>query len=374
MIKIILSNRGNVERSHFNGLEKIVRSKIKGQKKGANKDLLKFLIYLETKVKIILCGEKRDLEKIIEEIEQNYFIAPSKLSKIIKNRKTKQDKNELSNYLQNYAKENNLINFLSQDAYKKVKDFKEEVENLSKVRWLGWKEILEDIFDYESFTKEKVNWNAYGLVSAIDINVCPYCNRNYITTLIKSDKRTRAVLDHYYAKSLYPYLALSLYNLIPCCYVCNSSFKGDKDFYKNEAIYPYDEDFSNAAVFKTDFNDTQPYDYKYLLGLSKEFKLKLSIVTLDDNLKKKIENSISTFELEDIYDSHRDYVRDLIRNAIVNNKSRIEEIYNLFRDDLFKSKNEVMQSMYLTYIDDQNVGKRSLAKLAQDILKEVEVL
>jgi hypothetical protein len=374
MIKIILSNRINMETSHLNGLEKIVRSKIEGQKKGANKDLLQFLIYLESKVKTILCGEKRDLEKIIEEIEQNYFIAPSKLSKILKYRERKKDKSELMNYLQTYAKEKNLINYLSLDAYKKVINFKTEVDNLSKVKWLGWKEILEDIFDYESFTKEKISWNAYDLVSAININVCPYCNRNYITTLINGDKRTRAVLDHYYAKSLYPYLALSLYNLIPCCYVCNSSFKGDKDFYKNEAIYPYEEDFSNAALFKTDFSDTEPYDYKYLLGLSKEFKLKINIVTSDDVLKNKIENSISTFKLENLYDSHRDYVRDLIRNAIVNNKSRIEEIYKLFSGDLFKSKNEVMQSMYLTYIDNENVGKRSLAKLAQDILKEIDVL
>ncbi|MBR8644251.1 hypothetical protein KEH51_05205 [[Brevibacterium] frigoritolerans] len=63
-------------------------------------------------------------------------------------------------------------------------------------------------------------------------------------------------------------------------------------------------------------------------------------------------------------------VSDLIRNAVVNNKTRIDEIYKSY-GDIFKSKDEVMQSIYLNYLDDQNVGKRTLAKLTQDILREI---
>lgn len=369
MIKITLNNHKELENLHLSGIEKKIKLKLKEYKKKASPNLLQFLIYLENNLKTILCGNKSDLEKIIGEVEKNYYIAPSKLSKIITNREKHIDKSILSTYLQDYAKQHKIIKFLPSKAFTKVKHFEEEVKNL-KSKWYGWKKILEDIFDYEKFTKEKLTWSAYDLVSAIDISVCPYCNRNYITTLISQDKRTRAVLDHYFAKSLYSYLSLSLSNLIPSCYVCNSSFKGDKDFYKNDAVYPYEEDFLNAAIFKTDFDDKIPYNYRYLLGISKEFKINFDIITLDKKLEEKIKNSIETFNLVDIYNTHRDVVSDLIRNAVVNNKTRIDEIYKSY-GDIFKSKDEVMQSIYLNYLDDQNVGKRTLAKLTQDILREI---
>jgi len=37
------------------------------------------------------------------------------------------------------------------------------------------------------------------------------------------------VLDHYLPKSLYPHFSCHPYNLIPVCYFCNSSVKGEKD-------------------------------------------------------------------------------------------------------------------------------------------------
>src|SRR5690606_3626800 len=53
------------------------------------------------------------------------------------------------------------------------------------------------IFDYNDFTKEKEDWYAYKLTQQLGINVCPYCNRNYIHTSISKNGRTRAELDHY---------------------------------------------------------------------------------------------------------------------------------------------------------------------------------
>jgi hypothetical protein len=128
-----------------------------------------------------------------------------------------------------------------------------------------------------------------------------------------------------------------------------------------------------AATFKTEFNDKDSYDYRYLLGLSKEFKITFDINTQDAELEKKIKKTIHTFGLDRLYNTHQDFVRDLIRNGIVNNKSRIDEIYNKF-GDLFNDREEVMQSVFLNYVDDQDLGKRPLAKLTQDICKELGLL
>ncbi|PHF12217.1 hypothetical protein [Bacillus toyonensis] len=376
MIKINQNNIQALERQHLIGLKDIVEARINSKKNSLDtQDILQsFLDYLKENLDTLLCGKKSELQEIIDKIESQYYISERKLLRILEKRQRGfRKKEEIKSYLESFSHENYLSNYLSSTAYSSVGVFEFEVKKLATDRWKGYGDTLKEIFNYDKFTQATEGWSAYGLVLLTDVSVCPYCNRSFVTTLQKNGKKTRAVLDHYYAKALYPYLALSLYNLIPSCYVCNSSFKGEIDFYKDEAIYPYEEEFLNLATFKTDFNEETPYDYKYLLGLSKDFKITFEINTTDEELQKKIEKSIETFALEGLYNSHLDIVKDLIRSCIINNKSRIDEIYKEF-SGIFSNREEVMQSLYLNYIDEQNLGKRPFSKLTQDICKELGLL
>ncbi len=81
---------------------------------------------------------------------------------------------------------------------------------------------LEEAFLYKLFEKTSVDkdaWNAYKFCSGLNIEVCPYCNRQYIFTVMvhkkgmhKGNKEciTRPEIDHYYPKSMYPYLSCNL--------------------------------------------------------------------------------------------------------------------------------------------------------------------
>jgi hypothetical protein len=66
------------------------------------------------------------------------------------------------------------------------------------------------------------------------LKFCPYCGDEpvFITTHVGVDGQdvvSKTVLDHYLPKSEYPYFAVNLYNLFPCCWRCNSdNKKGDK--------------------------------------------------------------------------------------------------------------------------------------------------
>ncbi|PCD05708.1 hypothetical protein CMV16_22005 [Peribacillus simplex] len=375
MIKITQSNFKDLETKHLVGLKGIVEARITLRQASTNdQHLQSFLNYLKGILDTLLCGKRSKLQEIINTVESQYFISERKLSSILQKRqKGIRKKAEITSYLSNFSKKNNLSNYLPSTAYSSVGEFESEVKKLSSIRWEDYDDILKEIFNYDNFTQATEGWSAYDLVSLADVSVCPYCNRSFVTTLQTDGKKTRAVLDHYYAKSLYPYLGLSLYNLIPSCYVCNSSFKGDIDFYKDEAVYPYEEEFLNLATFRTDFNDKTPYNYKYLLGLSKEFKVNLEINTQDEGLQRKVKKSIETFALEDLYNTHLDIVRDIIRSSIVNNKSRIDEIYEQF-SDIFSSREEVMQSLYVNYMNEQDLGKRPFSKLTQDICKELGLL
>ena len=138
------------------------------------------------------------------------------------------------------------------------------------------------LFSYDKFPNHTGKWNRHKLLSLMGIQVCPYCQRNYISSFEENnDKRTTADLDHFYPKSFYPFLALSLYNFIPSCQICNSRFKGSKDTYNS--VYPYEESFDDlGAKFKTskeiideilgekDVNFFVEIDYKNLKNKDKE--------------------------------------------------------------------------------------------------------
>ena len=85
-------------------------------------------------------------------------------------------------------------------------------------------------------------------VSKIGVEICPYCNRSFIYTTPK--KGTRPQYDHYYPKSKYPYLALSMYNLIPCCPVCNNAKNAEDTFDNKSLLYPFEEEYGYDIFLK----------------------------------------------------------------------------------------------------------------------------
>jgi hypothetical protein len=101
-----------------------------------------------------------------------------------------------------------------------------------------------DLFDYGKFSnKQTKGWNAYGLCAESKYQVCPYCQQSAALTVYRDEdgKSFRPTLDHFYPKGEYPFLALSLYNLVPSCYTCNSSLKGKIDFYTHQHLHPFED-------------------------------------------------------------------------------------------------------------------------------------
>ncbi len=77
-------------------------------------------------------------------------------------------------------------------------------------------------FILEKYEKMYTNLrNTYGkeLIKSSDISICPYCYRSYIGVIEEEyGKRTITPdLDHFYPKSKYPFLSVTLSNLVPSC-------------------------------------------------------------------------------------------------------------------------------------------------------------
>ena len=128
------------------------------------------------------------------------------------------------------------------------------------------KEVSE-IFDYYTFSKfHSTKYNAYDLLEKLNINVCPYCNRQYTNTIKPTSEKggTRATLDHFLLKSNYPYLALSFWNLVPSCYSCNSQLRTSREI----GLHPYLKGFEQVLHFYTDITDITDCSIPFLGVLS----------------------------------------------------------------------------------------------------------
>lgn len=158
-----------------------------------------------------------------------------------------------------------------------------------------FKKSLVDIFDYHNFITKTKGYDAYDLCAASKARSCPYCNQSYAFTVRSNKREFRPTLDHFFPQESYPHLALSLYNLVPACSICNSSLKGRINFYKKPHLHPLFDD--ETIEFSLETTKSRNEIVALLDINTKEFKIKLTH-------KKDIKtiNSIDTFLIEKRYE------------------------------------------------------------------------
>lgn len=198
------------------------------------------------------------------------------------------------------------------------------------------------------------NW----LAQKLDVNTCPYCNRQYTFT-INSQKKTKPQFDHFYPKSKYPYFALSFYNLVPCCSICNHIKKDiDKDL-----IHPYYEGFGDSCYFEINHKN-------YILN-NKKIKVKFDFIEgCDLKFIEKCKNNVTEFALEDLYNKHNDYIEEIIEKAYSYNDSFYNSLIHDF-SRIGKTPSEIDRLIFGNYIDLADNEKRPLSKLTRDLLRSI---
>lgn len=226
-------------------------------------------------------------------------------------------------------------------------------------------ELLE-VFDYKNQISQSKS-KAYELAKRKQVNVCPYCGRQYIFTVIQKDSQgkndeeriARPEFDHWYSKELFPLLSLNYYNLIPSCHICNSTAKGTTMFSLDTHIHPYIKENNCEFTFRSRIKTNGEYG--------------VDIVNVKN---KKLKQTIDSFCLEDIYDYHGELeVKDLMtmkkkyRNQQIDRlMQELHELFpNMIREDLYKM-------IFSAELKEANDLSRPLSKLKRDILEEIGVL
>lgn len=229
-------------------------------------------------------------------------------------------------------------------------------------------EAIESIFNYNGQIGGKKELS-YFIAKLIDSNTCTYCNRQYTLTVSSDDNKPiiRPEFDHWFSKKDYPDLALSFYNLIPSCSLCNSSLKRTKKTSLHEYIHPY--------------IDSEPgfvFGYKPL-GKGKDgkedYSVDIDITTTGADIIR-VQNTLNLFRIEEIYNAHANYeLRDLIELATAYPGDYIEVIIGKILKDTSLSKKDIFRMLFGIEMTPEKYLNRPFSKFKNDIINQIhEVL
>lgn len=192
----------------------------------------------------------------------------------------------------------------------------------------------------------------YGptLMKELKIEVCPYCNRNYIFNA--GNKRT-SEFDHFIPKSPYKIFAISFFNLIPVCHTCNH-LKSNKI---TKILSPY-----NPAL---NINTFKFFPIVYTVNIYgielKETNILDSKSALDLNNKLK---------LKKLYSHHSYIVKELYEKSQIYQPQYLQKLKQAFFNNpsiMSPTESDFKRFILNTYGDDNDLYIYPLSKATKDI-------
>ncbi|HDF2327049.1 TPA: hypothetical protein PC537_000573 [Morganella morganii] len=180
-------------------------------------------------------------------------------------------------------------------SLKKMSNLRNKVLNLINIKNGGsltnntkelfpkWVLNIPEIFKYSLIDRE----TAYQLNRCLDISICPYCNSEEIEQIDDPTGTSyRPAFDHFIPKCKYPLISFSLFNLIPSCTKCNSTYKKSLD----PLITPFSNPFLDGVNDTQLFNFSYDINYIYSNGLIDNDQIQIILEKqnnlIDENMRK----------------------------------------------------------------------------------------
>lgn len=300
-------------------------------------------IYFETARFIFLTSKKLDfllIEVGSKDLNKRQEVRKSYMSQFT----NEWIRNTLSSHSNYFKSNDNMNNFL--------KDLRNRLNEINQ--------IIKKVIDYDMISKKL----RHEIMHKFEIEICPYCNRNFISKYTRSGiLKTTADLDHFFPKSIFQLFSLSLYNFVPSCQICNSRMKSDIGV---EIIHPYSDviDYSKLK-FKIELNKYS--DINFLSGTDlNTFDIRIECSDL------KYKEHLNLFSLEELYNTHKSIVSEILFKKRAYNHSYSAVINNLFGEmNLTQTQKELF--LYGIELNQAKFHLKPLSKLIYDIVKSEEM-
>ena len=227
--------------------------------------------------------------------------------------------------------------------------------------------------NYESYRK---SMKLVKIVQIMGGEVCPYCNRNFVENYVtrKENGQRKAYfkgdLDHYYSKEEIPALALSFFNLVPSCKVCNHE-KSDSTKRTFYPFYDNENDEYHFSIEVYDSNDTRDIVYEEPIEDIEEKRFD-STSNGEKKLSERMKNSKETFHLEKKYNHSKEYVKEMIRKRYIYSETHKDILLKNFAG-IFVNEKQSVETLYSYSDNEEYMHNRPLSKLTKDILIQIGV-
>ena len=326
-----------------------------------------------------LDGSKvKEFAKLINTSKGNYISPSNKLQNWINANPGSTDidiardiKKKLKSIIISNPKElETLINDYHQNGFQ-LRIFNPALGKSGELTTIG--KVIRDAFNYKSFRQSK---KAIWFADSINIKSCTTCSSQYtLKTNQISGEKLLFHLDHYFPKSVYPYLSLSYYNLIPCCASCNMS-KSNKPFTLRENIHPFIDSFHDIAKFKLEPSSL----LDFLIDPNKNeekinYRVEIRAKYLGNTLfETKLINYLREFRINEQYLQFKDVAAETYLKSRYYNKKRRNELKEFFHDSSIKIDDELIRRFILgNYHQDKDLLKRPLAKFMKDLGEDLNM-
>lgn len=271
------------------------------------------------------CLQKRTLKWIMCSIHRILIASPKWMERV-------------SNIVNNYCKDM----FRYRDANNRWKStvFGEEIKKA---------------FNYGGYRNNKL----ILLAEKLNVKSCPYCNMHY--TLFAEngnhrDKLAKFQFDHFFDKTDYPFLSMSLYNLIPSCAICNH---GKSTGHLSLKFHPYDSSIADQFHFEV----ANPLS---LYSGGKIDRIELDMIP-DNVTQAEIKEFDDIFHLQTLYRRHGDIAQEVFDKAYEESYYLNTSSFNFLN---CAASDYMLRLTYGAYMDKDEIEKRPMSKFIQDLRKQ----
>lgn len=259
--------------------------------------------------------------------------------------------------------------------------------------WLRGKKKVESLFNYDAFSagkklvseedantlyfhwEENSQWGGWRFLKQLGTATCSYCNSDGVFVLeyeqrVKKRQKEHSVikhkkseLDHFWPRAEFPFLGLSLYNLVPSCTRCNRNIKGANYEPLGEMVHPYSHDFHDGAKFYAVFKDYKGLTHPNDTGVDVIIDRPTGPHSVD--LAKRAKKSAEFFHLEEVYNQIYELeVNDVVRKVLYFPESYLADLRKRYPG----IDESVLNRMTLgTSLNPADINKLPHEKLRQDI-------
>lgn len=235
--------------------------------------------------------------------------------------------------------------------------FAQQTTNGKKSKSTKFGEQVLKAFNYDYYRKNRL----VKLAKMLNVKSCPYCNMHYTLYAEEGGKKVEPLaklqFDHFYSKTKYPMLSMSLYNLIPSCAICNQG-KSEKKL--SLLFHPYNPHISNQFKFELG----NPIGLR--VGEKIKDEVEINIVPTTPN-QAALNDFIDTFHLKALYQRHGDIAQETFDKAYEYPYYSNPHNFNWLSD----SSSEYIQRLWMgTYTKENEIEKRPMTKFIQDLWEQ----